>query len=715
MKKLILFMIVINSFFKVIAQTQISGKVTDVDGLPLVGANIYIKDSYDGATSDLAGNFSFTTTTTGTQLLVAQYLGYYSVEKKIDLTKNSINISFILKEDDTSLEPVVLVAGSFDASDEKKAVVLKPMDIVTTASAAGDIYGALSTLPGNQTVGEQGRLFVRGGEAYETITHIDGLQVESPFLFRLQGIPTRGRFSPLLFSGTMFSTGGYSAEYGQALSSVLLLSTNGIPEEDKINISLYSLGLGVSQTKKFKKSGYTLSLDYSNLQPYFDIVPQTSEWEKAPETFYSTFQFVAETKNDGLNKTLVSYNSDRSNILYPYYGFDQPNIPISLVNDNIFIKNSHKEYITDNTKIKAGISFNYDKTVIGLDTTAINDKLITGQLKIALTTSFSNKVKLVYGADGFYKNFKETLTTTSDKLDLTFNDFQGALFTEAQFSPSKKLAFRFGVRGEYSNTLENNIMPRVSAAYKINKHSQFSFAYGIFNQNPAYQYLKFTDKLKPERASHYILNYQYKNKNRVFRVEGYYKEYDNLVTFITENATDEDNYQNNGFGYAKGIDVFYRDGETIKNGDFWISYSFLDTKRLHKDFVRFATPTFFSNHNLSLVYKQWISKIKSHLGMSYTFTSGRPYFDPNKSDDFFLSDRTKNYNNLSINYSYDLSSLTKIPVTFYTSVSNVLGSKNIFGYRNAFNSNTNSYDLIPVQPQADRFYLIAFFITLSNK
>lgn len=126
----------------------------------------------------------------------------------------------------------------------------------------------------------------------------------------------------------------------------------------------------------------------------------------------------------------------------------------------------------------------------------------------------------------------------------------------------------------------------------------------------------------------------------------------------------------------------------------------------------YATPTFFSKHNFSFVYKQWIARIKSFLGMSYTYASGRPYYDPNKPADLFLSDKTKPYHNLSVNYSYDLSSITKIPVTFYASVSNIFGKNNVFGYNNAFNSASNKYDLIPIVPQANIFYLFALFITL---
>lgn len=72
-------------------------------------------------------------------------------------------------------------------------------------------------------VSEDGRLFVRGGQAGETQVFIDGLRVFQPFNATANNIPTRGRFSPFLFKGITFSTGGYSAEYGQALSSVLLL------------------------------------------------------------------------------------------------------------------------------------------------------------------------------------------------------------------------------------------------------------------------------------------------------------------------------------------------------------------------------------------------------------------------------------------------------------------------------------------------------------
>ena len=696
-------------------QTRLQGVVLEDNGQALLGANVYVKNSYDGATTSETGAFDFTTTTTGSQILVIQYLGFEIIEHPIDINKDITGLAFTMKPDQDALETVVIVAGSFDASDEKKATVLKPMDIVTTASASGDIAGALSTLPGTQTVGETGQLFVRGGEAYETRTFIDGMQVETPYLNRLQDIPTRLRFSPLLFSGTMFSTGGYSAEFGQALSSVLLLNSKGIPADDKLDISVYSLGLGVSRTKKLEKSGYVFSLDYSNLGPYFNVVPQTSEWEKAPETFYGTASYIRENEKGGVNKTLVSFNDDTSSIFYPYNGFDQPNVLIDLKNNNLFLKNSHNQKLSDKTRIRTGIAFNYDRSQIDLENTSIDDRIVAGQLKAAFRTRISKTFKLDYGSDLFYKSFQERITLDGDRGLLEFNDFQLTAFAETNVRITSAVALRVGLRTEYSSGLSSTkLLPRASFAVRLNKPSQISFAYGIFSQVPEYQYVKFTDQLSPEMSSHYILNYQYKKGGRVFRLEGYYKDYSDLIRFDTANDPDPSNYSNTGSGFAQGFDIFYRDSETIKNGDFWLSYSFLDTEKLYQDFPVSATPRFFSKHNISFVYKQWISSIKSHLGFSYTYASGRPYVDPNKPDTLYLSDLTKSFNDLSLNYSYDLSKITKIPVTLYAAVSNVLGTDNIFGFRSAFNSTNNNYDLIPVRQQADRFYLLALFISLDN-
>src|SRR5674476_1114526 len=156
------------------AQTVIRGKVTDKSGQTLPGTNVFIKGSYDGASCNADGMYHFLSKKTGVQILVVSMLGYEKQERPINVTGKEVITDIKMIETFNQLNAVVITAGSFEASDEKKAVTLKQMDILTTASAAGDIYGALRTLPGTQQVGEDGRLFVRGGESYETRTYIDG-------------------------------------------------------------------------------------------------------------------------------------------------------------------------------------------------------------------------------------------------------------------------------------------------------------------------------------------------------------------------------------------------------------------------------------------------------------------------------------------------------------------------------------------------------------
>ena len=201
------------------AQHSISGTVKDSKGKGVPFANVYLKEVFDGTSTNEKGEFSFTTDSTGNFILAVSCLGYSNYAKAIDIS-GPVQINLILEEGSNQLTEVVISAGAFEASDEKKITMLRPLDIVTNAGASGDVYGALQTLPGVSQVNDETGIFVRGGEAYETQTIIDGATVAKPFFGETPDIPARGRFNPFLFKGTLFSTGGYSAEYGRALSSV---------------------------------------------------------------------------------------------------------------------------------------------------------------------------------------------------------------------------------------------------------------------------------------------------------------------------------------------------------------------------------------------------------------------------------------------------------------------------------------------------------------
>jgi hypothetical protein len=690
------------------AQTIINGKVTDDKGIPISGANVYLSGTYDGSTSDETGAFSFKTSKVGSQNLIVSYMSFETFTMLGDVSYMK-NLVVKLREDVNTLDAVVLSAGTFSAGDNSKVNVLKPLDVVTTASAMGDFVGALQTLPGTTTVAEDGRLFVRGGDAEETQIFIDGIRVFTPYSPTTNNAPTRGRYSPFLFDGITFSTGGYSAEYGQALSSVLLLNTIDEPDQEKTDIALMSLGGGIGNTQKWDKSSLSFNVSYINLAPYNEIFPNRNNWIKPFETVSGETVFRKKT-DKGLFKLYGAFDATNFELTQEDINYEE-GVYFKLNNKNFYLNSSYEGDLNANWTYFGGLSFTHGINDLNIIDSEIEDIENSLHAKLKFRNRISNRYKLYFGAEYFATNFKEHYRDeVLMDANYGYDDNIAAAFTEADIFISKNLAFKTGLRAEYSQLFNDvTLAPRVSLAYKVSGKSQLSLAYGNFYQNPSSAILKFNQDLKSQNTTHYIANYQYNGDRKLFRAEAYYKSYDNLVKYDTEFADFNSNYNNKGYGFAKGIDLFYRDSKSLKNIDYWVSYSLLDTKRDYKNYAMEAQPNFANTHNLSVVGKYWINDWRSQVGFSYGFASGRTYTNPNETG--FLNDKTKSYNSLSVNWAY-LISPQKI---LYASVNNVLGFKNINGYQYANTPDLNgNFNRRTLQPAADQFFFVGFFWTISE-
>ena len=708
MKQLLLFFCIIFQC-SIIAQTTISGKVTDKKGNPIFGSNVYLDGTYDGGSTNEKGEFSFETAEKATQTLVISFISFETYIKTADVSALE-NLQIKLRDDVNSLDAVVINAGMFEAGEKAKVTVLKPLDIVTTASAMGDFVGALQTLPGTATVGEDGRLFVRGGEAEETQIFIDGARVFTPFTPTANNIPTRGRYSPFLFKGISFSTGGYSAEYGQALSSVLLLSTIDEPDQEKTDISFMTIGLQVGNTQKWKNSSFSINTSYINLAPYLAIFKDRNTWNKPYQSLSGEMVFRQQFKDDSMLKLYGAYSYSDFDLLQDNINFDD-GFRIGLNNRNLYFNASYKNKFGNNWRYETSASFTNDHT----NSKIIKDDLQSNEnslhIKAKLKKRFSSRARLSFGTEYFNTNYDESYTPiNTNKLKYGFNNSILATFIETDIFFSKNLAAKVGIRAENTSLLnEFTFSPRASVSYKSGKNSQFSLAYGQFYQNPKNDYLKFSQDFDSENTSHLIANFQSVKQGQIFRIEAYHKAYNSLVKYTDLQPNFTSNFNNNGDGFAKGFDIFWRQNGKIKNTDYWVSYSFLDTERDYRNYPTAARPSFASKHNLSIVTKHWIADWKSQIGFSYQFASGRNYTNPNEPG--FLNNETKNFNNLSFNWAY-LIDQQKI---LYFSVNNILGTKNVFGYDYKNTPNTNgNFDRQAIVPNADSFFFVGFFWTISD-
>ncbi len=121
-----------NKFFQIffllittIAQSQITGTVKDTSGQPLPYVNIFIKNTYNGTTSNEDGYFELNTSKTGSYTVIFQFLGYKTLEKKLEISQFPHAIDVVLREENINLNEVVIDAKENPANRIIKAAIAK--------------------------------------------------------------------------------------------------------------------------------------------------------------------------------------------------------------------------------------------------------------------------------------------------------------------------------------------------------------------------------------------------------------------------------------------------------------------------------------------------------------------------------------------------------------------------------------------------------------
>jgi len=445
------------------------------------------------------------------------------------------------------MNAVVVTAGSFEASDKKRAgVVLNSIDIVTTASANADVTQALKTLPGAQQVGETEGLFVRGGTATETKVFIDGTLVNKFFYSTSPNVSGYGRFSPFLFKGTVFSTGGYSALYGQALSAAVILESIDLPDRTTASLGLSVLGIdaGYQKLNKKKNASWGFDFNHTNLGLAFIVIKQKQDYFTYPAINEGHVNFRVKTSRTGILKYYSNYSSNN-------FGFREPSID-SLGYLNLFkLKNffvyqnlAWKENLGSQWKLNVGLSYtnNNDDIDSRLQNSSHGDVTFFKNFLAKLTGNYVNAKAVIerrlhglsairFGSEHNYSNDKARFTDyNGNKYSSLLKSNTTAVFAEGDVYITSGLAAKLGARMEHSSLVDKfNFAPRISFAYKTAKSAQASVAYGIFYQDPESRYLPSPNPLTFLKATHYIAQYLVQNNQRVFRAEAYYKKYENLI------------------------------------------------------------------------------------------------------------------------------------------------------------------------------------------
>lgn len=711
----------------VTAQTTVKGKVTDKHNHPIVDASIYIKGGLEGASTDTAGEFAFRIDVKGEVTFVASSVGFKENEKTISIGDTVTNLNFVLLPQEKALDPVVVSAGSFEASDKAKGASLTPIDAMTVAGNGGDISNSLRALPGAQQIGDREGLFVRGGTGEETKQFVDGTVLKNPNYPSVPGIIQPARINPFLFKGVLFSTGGYSALYGEALSSALILESVDLPSKSSASVHIFPMvaGAGIQELSRNKTSSYGVNANYGSYALYNKIIPQTQDFYVGPDYISADANFRIATGKTGMLKFYTNYGYNNTGMRNPDIDSVELLSSFQTKGGNAYANLSYGTSLNNKWNMHAGIAYNYNTQDVFNNLEDKSNRQLQipyypfteknyrteiksnfAQARIVFTRKFAHNQAIRFGMEHFFSNDgysnNDTLTRLQDNLT--------AEFAETDLYISKNIAAKIGERGEYSSLLgELNLAPRISFAYRFYNGGQINLAYGIFYQKPELDYLVVNSNLTYAKATHYIANYQRKANNRLFRIEAYYKKYKNLVTTTP--------IENDGSGYAKGIELFFRDKRTFKNFDYWISYTYLDTKRKFLNYPYELQPNFATPHTASIAIKRFFPKNNFDANLSYSFATGRPYYDIRTNDDgkskVYDHGTTNIYSQMNLSFAYLVSLFKKWKNKDFSGIgfgiNNVLGTKEIFNYEYSY----NGLHKTPVVMPATRSYYIGLFMTFG--
>ncbi len=695
-----------NSMHKTVK--NLSGIVYDTEDRPLSFVNVYILNSYDGAMTDESGKFHFKTFLSGKVEIIASLIGYKKYSKEIDLDNLSGKQLIIrLGTETISTKEVVVTASSF-GNEKGKGIVLSPMEVYMTPGGAADIFQTLKTLPGLTQVSESAELYIRGGSPGETLIMVDQAPVEHPYTYESAYGGIFSSINTSAIKNMYFSSGGFSAKYGNTMSGVLDLETKNEPEINQLSAGLSMANIDITGSRQLIGTQLGIRFNYrqSFTKPIFLLNGSSREFTVVPQSNDYYGSVIYKTSKSGQLKFFVSGENDKQgvNVLLPGYTdqFDGKS-------GNNFYNLQFKDLLTSDVALKSSLSYTRFKDIwkLGILDLTQTDRSFESRTDIDYilapenTLSFGFEIgKRITDYSGIIPendyNLQNGAPQTLINASPEVYRYGGYLEYEANnFLKIKKLSFRLGGRIDYIEPLNLRWFdPRLSIGYKLTDKSIFSFSSGIFHEAPDSRYYAPQDgnpSLKSMHAVHYIFSYDYKiNEDNNFRIEAYYKNYYDLPLNDTRI-----NYSNNGRGYAKGIDIMYK--ASLTNGfSGWISYGLIDTKRKWLDFQSLLPSDYDITNNLAVVLKYNISQ-SLQAGLNYKYATGKP-FSPVTGSVFQKdqqvyepvyggknSSRLPDYQRLDLRLTYLTNLFDNYFTVLYIEALNILDIRNIFNYSYNYN------------------------------
>ena len=670
------------SLFTTLAYSQtgnIRGFVYDKNSSePIMFCNVILKGTTIGASTDINGMYNISKVLVGDYTLMVTYIGYDTSTVNITLKKGKvITQNLEISESSVKLNEVRISAERSEMKTEVKAAAIKitkqDMEMIPNIGGEPDLAQYMQVIPGVVFTGDQGgQLYIRGGSPIQNKVLLDGMTIYSPF----HSIGLFSVFDTDIIRNTDVYTGGFSAEYGGRISSIMDIKTiDGNKKEFGGKVSANTFGsklfvegplLGNGKSS-FVFSGKTSYLDKSSEILYKEPILYFDD-KGLPYSYTDLYGKFSLHGNNGSKINVFGFNFQDK---VDYEGISELNWTSQGIGSEFIL-------IPGNSPVLIEGNFAYSSYDISLDEEAssLRKSGIDGFNMGFDFTYFQPKGKIKYGFDihGFSTDFT-TYNSVNSKIEQKENTSEFSAYINYQFNTTRFI-IEPGFRLQ-KYTLGVSPEPRLGMKYIASDRLRFKVSSGYYSQN----ILSTTSdrdvvnlfsgiisspeeipnqadgnpyKNKFQKARHLIAGVEYDISRRIdFQIEGYIKDFTQLTNInrnMTSNADDEFIIEN---GVAKGVDALLK--FKSKKLYIWAVYSIGIITR--NDGEKTYNPHFDRRHNMNFVtsYKfgkndSWKADMRWNLGSGFPFTQTQGFYENLTFSEGINTDYTSTNGELGIEY-----------------------------------------------------------------
>ena len=470
-----------------IAQNTIKGFVYDNNsGEPVPFANVVLKGTNYGVATDINGFFSINKIPDGKYTLTLRYVGFEEYAEEISLSgKQVVSRKINLKVASQQLKEVKIKGNREERRIETTVSVEKisPKQIQQMPSIGGqaDLAQYLQVLPGVTFTGDQGgQLYIRGGSMIQNKTLLDGMAVYNPF----HSIGLFSVFETDVILSADIYTGGFGAEYGGRLSSIMDITTrDGNKRHHTGKIGITTLGANLILEGPLKKETPESKSTITYL-----VTAKNSYLSQSSGLFYSYMDSGLPYDFMDLYGKLTMQSENGSKVsLFGFNYTDEVKNYQSIANYDWYNYGGGANFsiVTGSNAIMEG-NFAYSDYKITLEDESNYPKSsrINGFTFGLHMTYFIGKNKLKYGVDlegfgtnyefynSFGRHFKQTENTSEMSAFVTYNIKAGKWLID----PGFRLIY-------YASVAEVSPEPRLAIKYNATDKLRFKLASGLYSQN----------------------------------------------------------------------------------------------------------------------------------------------------------------------------------------------------------------------------------------